>query len=273
MNMSIEELESSLKKHRGSVFKYYTTSRIGFFDDLMVRFTQAKEFEDVLECQPVFVYHESIPLLEKRAIKSLQREGKFCYTRDMIKSEIKKLRKINYEEEAKKSYTEKLEMIGILSLAKTQYNEHLWNKYAKDGFCIEFDGENNFFSNRRDDPIGTGELFEVLYSDNQVVFDVNCLLDEDKEYTQLKDFYQKKEKWKPEDEVRIIRFRNLADNELDGGKISLFRVPHEAVKTVYFSPNASNVFIEKCRNKMQMTLPRVPLYKIKDISALNIDRL
>lgn len=62
----------------------------------------------------------------------------------MVNLTVKELRKKDYVEEAKKSYNDKLEMIGILSLAKTQYNEYLWDNYAKDGFCIEFDEKTTF---------------------------------------------------------------------------------------------------------------------------------
>ncbi len=269
----MEELESNLQKHKGNIFKYYQVFRAGFFDDLMVRFTQAKEFEDILECQPEFVYHESISLLERRAKELLQRKGRICITQDMVNLTVKELRKIDYVEEAKKSYNDKLEMIGILSLAKTQYNEYLWDNYAKDGFCIEFDEKNDFFTRRRTDPPGTGELYEAFYSDKQVVFDVNRLLSEDKGYTQLKLLYQKKKKWAPEDEIRIIRLRNLSDKNIDDGKVSLFKIPQEAVKAVYFSPNASNDFIKECMNKIKKTLPRLPLYKVKDISSKNVEPL
>ena len=122
-----------------------------------------------------------------------------------------------------------------------------------------------------DDPLGTGVLFEVIYSDTSAKLNIDALLKGDRDnFLPLEVFYLKKMKWKLEDEVRIIRLRSNATITLENGTVSLFRIPNSAIKAVYFSQYASNVFIKRCLEKIRIELPHISVYKPHELSFESI---
>lgn len=254
-----------MKLYRGNVFKYYNSSRISFFDNLLIRFTQTEDFEDYEECIPEFKFSFDRNIVEKRAIESIQRTNKGI-SPEQFNALVQQLSNI-YIGTAEKTYFSFLQHLGILSLAKSPYNFHLWEKYANDGFCVEFDGSSNFFQEQEADPPGTGVLFEVIYSDTTVELNIDALLiGERNRFLPLDVFYQKKIKWKLEDEVRIIKLRSLANETHEGGRVSLFKIPSSIVKAVYFSQHASEDFVIDCTNRIRRSFSNLPLYKQQDHS-------
>ena len=111
-------------------------------------------------------------------------------------------------------------------------------------------------------------MYSVDYSDVPIEFDARMFFNSlDNDYMQLKVFYQKKDEWHLEDEVRIIRFRCLADKQLNEGRISLFKIPQAAIKAIYFSPTATDDFIKKSIPQIREKLVDTPIYKV-----INMDK-
>lgn len=181
-------------------------------------------------------------------------------------------RTFNWKDEIIKSYNNHLDIIGIFSLSKTQFNSHLWENYAEDGFCVEFDYRSDFFSRRSPDITGTGELYAVNYSNTPIVFDARKFFSsEHNDYMQLEVFYQKTTKWFLEDEVRIIRFRCLADQQSDEGRVSLFEIPKCAILSVYFSQTATSSFIKENTPVIRKNLGNIPVYRIVDVTTKRVE--
>lgn len=258
--------------YNGNVYKYYPASRVEFFNDFMVRFTQTKDLNDPDECLPEFNYFCDKEIKTQRAIATLNRNCSNCLSPSKRKRFIRNFRRtFNWRKEIEAIYRHHLDIIGIFSLAKTQFNSHLWNNYACDGFCVEFDQQSDFFHRRNADIKGTGELYSVDYSDVPIDFDARKFFNSPgNDYMQLKVFYQKKDKWSLEDEVRIIRLRCLADRQLNDRRISLFKIPQTAIKAIYFSPNADDDFIMKSIAKIREKSVNIPIYKVINIEKKEI---
>ena len=254
------------------IFKYYGPERIDFFNELMVRFTQTTDLNDPLECLPEFKYFCDKKVKTQRAIATLERNFPTGLSPSKRKRFIRNFRrKFNWREQIEVIYKHHLEIIGIFSLAKTQFNSHLWDNYACSGFCVEFDQQSDFFHRRDGDLDGTGELYSVDYSDVPIEFDARMFFNSlDNDYMQLKVFYQKTTQWVLEDEVRIIRFRCLADKQLNHDRISLFKIPETAIKAIYFSPNADDDFIMKSIAKIREKSVNIPIYKVINIEKKEI---
>lgn len=255
-----------MEKYSGNVFKYYPPCRIGFFEDLMVRFTQTKDLNDPSECLPDFRYFCDKEVRTRRALDVWNRLCPLCQSPSKRKHFVRKYRReFNWKGEIEKSYNSHLDIIGIFSLSKSPFNSHLWQNYANGGFCIEFNYQSDFFHMRQDDVPGTGELYSVIYSDEPIVFDARKIFFHDHEaYMQLEVFYQKTTEWKFEDEVRIVRLRRLGDQQKSHGRITLFKIPVCAVAAVYFSPTAKESFIEICQMVIRQNLGNIAMYKVVD---------
>ncbi len=252
-----------------NVFKYYSndTLHIKFFDIFLVRFTQPKRLNDALECTPEFVYCYDEDLIKKQAIKAAKRNKMVFKSQRDLDEFISKFA-IDYKKTTKESFFKRLDEIGIFSLGKTPFNKHLWSHYAEGGYCIEFDSDSIFFQRTWLDPWGTGELRKVHYSDIPIKLDINKLLSDNRNgCLSLDVFYTKKNEWRDEDEVRIIRLRQFATESHRNGELSLFRVPSDSIKAIYFSKDAPNQYINKCLKKIQMRLPHITCYKVVDIEA------
>jgi len=132
-----------MKLYSGNIFKYYNASRISFFDDLLVRFTQPEAFEDYQECTHEIIFSYDKDLLRQRAIDALLRKNKVV-NEENIAIFIQKMSG-QYEKTANQSYCLLKNELGVLSLGKNPFNSHLWSKYASHGFCVEFDCSSCFF--------------------------------------------------------------------------------------------------------------------------------
>jgi len=257
-----------MDKYEGPIFKYYNADRKNFFDDLMVRFTQTVDLNDPSECLPKFEYFCDEDVKTRRAIDVFERNCPGCNSIGKRERFIHDFcARFNWEEEIKKLYEKHLDIIGIFSLSVSPFNEHLWDNYARSGFCVEFDHQSDFFSMRNDDVPGTGELYRVSYSNAPILFDARKFFQQEVgNYMQLEVFYQKTEEWSPEAEVRIIRLRCLADKISNNGKVSLFQIPNDAVRAIYFSPQVHDELISEIQSKIKRTIPGVPIYKITDFA-------
>ena len=258
-----------MEVHTGPIFKYYGVERIGVFDNLMVRFTQTIDLNDPEECLPKFKFFCDKKVKIQRATEVFERNCPNCTSKRERKQLIHNFLKVfNWRKEIELSYRRHLDIIGIFSLSDSPFNAHLWERYADGGFCIEFDCDSEFFSPRSNDAPGTGELYRVTYSNTPIEFNAKQFFQNGhKEYMQLKVFYQKTEKWHEEKEIRIIRLRSLADETSNDGRVSLFKIPNEAFKSVYFAVNAKEEFIEEATVKIKQTLPNISIFKMSDIKS------
>lgn len=260
--------------YEGNVFKYYSAQRDSFFDDFFVRFSQKRVLNDNRECRPRFYFDNTYNINHTLAIQYVNEHYPHCT--DAVKNKlIPQIEKsINWPMRILKAYVRTLNKLGIFSLAKTQYNLHLWNNYAKDGFCVEFDFNSPFFHPRENDSIGLGELYPVIYSDNPIIFDAQKFVEHGhNDYLSIDVFYQKTPKWREEDEVRIIRFRCFADKQEDSDRVSLFMVPKDSIVAVYFSQYATSYFIDECVKKIYINLPETPVYHVTDIINQKLSRI
>jgi hypothetical protein len=121
--------------------------------------------------------------------------------------------------------------IGVFSLTETDNNELMWSHYAGNhtGYVVGFDTNTDFFSRRKNDPIGCGELMNVIYSDNTPVVYVDPgNLEIPKEL-----FFTKTTKWQYEREWRMIRMLSTADTTAEPS-IHLFEIPPESIVSITF---------------------------------------
>lgn len=125
------------------------------------------------------------------------------------------------------SYKEK---IGIFCLSKNPFNETLWAYYSSDnkGYCIQYDLE-KLIGKTINKEFST--VLEVEYCNGKPVVTFS---DFQKANMISKMFATKKQRWKHEEEVRLI-----FDN------IGLMKHHESAITGIYFGCDANDKFIEK----------------------------
>jgi Protein of unknown function (DUF2971) len=128
---------------------------------------------------------------------------------------------------------DQFDRFGVFSLSSDPMSPPMWAHYSSNyhGYVVGFDTSHPYFKFKKATGVG---IFEVLYETN-LHSELMDLLDKP-----VNVLARKRTEWAYEKEWRHIRERSECDQSLDGGRVSLFRVPFEAVKCVIKSERADD---------------------------------
>ncbi len=205
---------------RPILYKYLPSKRISYFEDELLRFTQAKDLNDSFELAKI-----KNPKIEvfKSTIEISDLEREFLISNFF------------------KNKTNEIESFGILSLSMRSDSTLMWSHYAEShsGFAIGFNLNHPFFDSER-------FLVEaVKYSNERVEFDKKKDFNSDIYFT-------KSFEWSYEQEFRIIApledyYRFI---EFEPYNIYLFIVPFDAIEEIIVG---SKISLEKLRKIKKFT--------------------
>lgn len=188
-------------------YKYLPISRISYFEDGLLRFTQPKQLNDSFECSPIFFSCNE--LLSK--IKGVEFNEKS--PKSLSLSEVNG----NFVlEEYFEQLKDQSNGFGILSLSKRYNSNLMWSHYAKHtGYVVGFDLNHRFFNSKK---FISGK---VKYSNDRILLDEN----ESKDI-----FFTKSKDWSYEKEFRLIA--ELKDYDKKNENMFLYKIPFETITEV-----------------------------------------
>lgn len=221
-------------------YKYLPISRLSYFEDGLLRFTQPKALNDSFECLPTF--SSCAELISKISGKTLE-ENFF---------EAKTLSEISGEY-FMNDYFDQLKFefngFGIFSLSKRYDSNLMWGHYAKHSGCaIGFNLDHSFFNS---DKFLRGK---VKYSNQRTILTDNEL-DENIFFTKSKD-------WSYEREFRLIAELKDHDEKIDKPvPIYLFKIPFETISEIIVGLNIE--YEDLIRIKKFCDEFEIPLFRCK----------
>ncbi|MEK0336811.1 MAG: DUF2971 domain-containing protein [Nitrosopumilus sp.] len=237
------------------VYKYYNPDRSEFFKKAMLQFTTPDDLNDPVDCIPAI----DIIDIDKRIQSVIDRNVNNIRGRlpqKAIDNASHQLRlQITNNKEAFLSTILDIhkrqinDRFGILSLSKKPDIELMWSHYCHDhsGIVIGLDSSSNFFKRRTDDRPDIGVLREVQYK--KIL--PTIYVDDYKVPPDL--FYTKKDIWKYEKEVRIIRELKNCDKHINNGgkEIHLWYFPKSDIRCVIFGMRCNDDTINQIINDIK----------------------
>lgn len=241
------------------LYKYLTPERIDILENLKIRFTQPKYFNDPFDSIYNIKTLVSKEMLQKdfdvervcdefivklgREIKKLLTLNKINLTLDDIliregtnKNEFRKniLRSmqgfysllISNNKELKDLFVNQVgNYVGILSLTESPDNIPMWAHYAKvhTGFVLIFRTSNSFFKGNSKIKF-QGLLNKIKYSNNRIIFDSLVELS-------MESFFYKRKSWEYEKEWRMVLPLQFASSKKDPD-IYLYDIPPSTISGV-----------------------------------------
>ncbi len=166
--------------------------------------------------------------------------------------------KINISEALKNSWNK---YFGVLSLTQTNDNIPMWSHYAQnhEGFLIEFDPQNEFFTCSQSESSIEKTIGEVKYTNHRR--EVNLMEEGDTESDIIKRiadevFYTKSILWSSEQEIRIVDKLSNHDKkiEIDDQEIFLFSFKPTAILAVYLGVNIAEKTKAEIKNLLDFEL-------------------
>jgi hypothetical protein len=244
------------------VYKYLPPERISYFLDENLRFSPPSALNDPYEGIPKLPDNFEKIILETISNTIEDEKYQHLANREAIKQKIK-VGKENPSELINvfncailKNMDKK---IGILSLSKRWDSTLMWSHYAMShqGICLGFDQQHEFFkypnviTNRSEFILG-----DVIYSQERS--NLRGIDPCESEIDNYKIIFTKSIDWKYEEEVRAIcRLKDA--NEIIEAKpfnISLFEIPHQAVKEVIVGLRVGDSTYQSAKNfAMQNSIP------------------
>lgn len=261
-------------------YKYFPPERKAFLNELLLRFTPPGLFNDPFDSLPAFSCFDE-PLIKekvekvgldiafdiafedtnesKRRRKLLALGKANAFLKKQYLSNREKLDDVFLNLHRKRVNSE----IGVLCLCENPKSVVMWWHYAHkhQGFVVGFETEDNFFSHHPNEPEDIGKLLPVKYVKERVFIDIRTI----KEGANLPDFlFKKNREWSYEQEWRIIRFLNGAD-EIRDKNVHLFKVPPSAVRVIIIGYDARPEMVDELCNsqKKNSDLSNVRFFKAK----------
>lgn len=216
--------------------------------DRLIRFSQPNSFNDPFEALPIwsldgitndiidrfFVgntpHQRSLPFDKARKFRAIKR----ALVKRMARENPDRLKRILTDGANRVASFD----TGVLSLSASFEAGPMWAHYSNnhEGLCIGFDTSHRFFEHRMDNLV-----FRVEYVRKRPVVAISKLADA----TIGDAIYEKKdERWKYEEEYRIVRGSASATccvgNDKRGYPIHLFQVPAECVTQIIVGLRATN---------------------------------
>ncbi|UNU87541.1 DUF2971 domain-containing protein [Aeromonas dhakensis] len=266
------------------IYKYLPPERKTYLIDGLLRFTPPSDLNDPYECLP------ALPIeVEQAAFNYVKREiltppkhqaGMSRIERRLADKIYKKhaqkvMKEINMDPSfiRKKFYDDakaKIDgNIGILSLSRRWDSALMWSHYATShsGLCIGFNREHDFFKQDNDKNDNGNFIFKpVIYSKQRSLVPSNRL----NKSQSISVLCTKSIDWQYEQEERAIALLSDATKtiNIEQLKLSLFRVPHDAIAEIIIGMRASNN-IEGLATDLAKKLS-IPLYRT-EISMHSFD--
>ena len=134
--------------------------------------------------------------------------------------------------------------LGILCLSSTAMNLLMWRHYTRsyEGFVVEFDATQDFFSCPPDAHLSAGTLTQVSYLDDRPTILLNETIDGSVELL----LFSKARNWEYEQESRVVRRLASANTVLPRQPFDtyLFEIPAAAITAVVFGYRMSKARFE-----------------------------
>jgi hypothetical protein len=236
-----------------TVYKYLDASRITYFEDEYLRFTQPSDLNDPYECIPLikddFVRKEILDI-DTNIYQELQRVPGFSrHDRRHLKqikpdsSQIKQSEINEYRERLLSEIREYGDTcVGIFSVSRKWNNSLMWAHYTKShkGFCIGFDRNHEFFTTHYENQNLRLPLTPVEYKTER--FTVDLALSNNSWQRAVGILTRKSIDWEYEQEERIVssfKLDHITKSNNHGLPINLFKVPHDAINEIVTGINAS----------------------------------
>lgn len=278
------------------LYKYFPQERAEFFENRLIRFTPANDFNDLMEGRGNYdwivspgeaasdVDNQFDVLLEQalgNVYDQLPANIRKKYSRDHAKQaisrqEMQTLRTSlkayigstvgSITPKAKDTiYDQMCEKLGTFCLSESCDSDTMWGYYANHlGFVVGFDSENDFFMKDRDAEGFLGKLHKVAYSPTLPKSATLATM------TAEQMFLTKLDKWMHEREWRMLDAFQFADKVIAGPPpIHLFEVPASAIREVVFGYRTTAVV----RNRMLANLADSSYHHVKKLRVdLDVDK-
>lgn len=224
-------------------YKYLPIERITYFENELLRFSQAADLNDPFECLPQKPQkddlYDTISLITK------------VLTGGNPDWENHALEKFNDEwidNFYKTAYKNINRDIGILSLSRNWKSSLMWSHYTVShrGFCIGLDENHTFFKDFLSlDKITSRYTKDVLYSEKRAKIPTSLI----EPSLTFEPLLTKSTDWFYEQEVRVIATLNSANSVITSEpyNICLFKVPHNALKEIILGVNIDRGSEKKIR--------------------------
>ena len=214
-----------------TIYKYLNPERIDVLQNLNIRITQPVYLNDPYENNLDMTKFE-ISDEDWKVVSEIE-----CRRNGIDPASVEKLQN---KEERKALMPETVLLMrslltyttGVLSLTETFDNALMWAHYCQNhqGYVIGFDSNHEFFSNSGK-RYSINNLSPVRYSKNRPVFKISTSMEEL--------FFVKSDHWSYEREWRLLKNVADADKELADREICLFKIPKEAVTSIYIGASCS----------------------------------
>ncbi|MGE0931781.1 DUF2971 domain-containing protein [Peijinzhouia sedimentorum] len=169
---------------------------------------------------------------------------------------------INISELLKKSWNKHF---GVLSLTQSHDNIPMWSHYSKnhEGFVIEFDPKNIFFTSTKKDAGLNRYLKEVEYTPERR--NINLFESGDTEFDILNRiaseiFFTKSIHWSDEREVRVVDKLSNYSKAINNQEIYLFDFEPKALIAIYYGVNISDSTKSDINSIINTSYPHVKRY-------------
>ena len=228
------------------LYKYLPLERIDVLDNLMIRASPIRAFNDPFEMRPSFVVTPVESELEEEFEKAIRQkyEGLGIDERTGLDFESFRTKALPCREswiqyfrshapaKYETKYVENLnKLCGVISLTRKRDSLLMWAHYADShqGFVIEFDSANPFFNRTRNSKAKAGRLWKMKYTAARPQITLPIASEPDNIFIRFKS-----KEWRYEQEWRIVFNFSNADkvhNDKDE-EIHLFNIPPEAIRSV-----------------------------------------
>ena len=284
------------------LYKYFSKEMSSFFDDRMVRFTPANDFNDLFEGrgqyewivspqdavpeteanldnffdQALLDVHKVLPkglkseITEEQARDLLLSLGHAERIREGLRDQVLSVVDTGTPIAKDVLYEGFCKYLGIFCLSGNPSSDTMWGYYTNnEGFAVGLDASHQFFNKDRDAENFLGKLHEVTYlKDLARHQSIATMKAEDM-------FLTKKMDWSHEAEWRMLDGLQYCDRTVPGEKpIHLFEVPADAIREVIFGYQCSQSLREAMISQIRANadLQHVRLFTVElDLRSSSIN--
>jgi hypothetical protein len=250
-----------------SLFKYLPPERKDVFETQCLRYSPPAVFNDPFEARPHFTGYAPVDAWECGCSRRFERvlhdqycamscefREQFSYSlfSEMLECQRQDIYKIFRAVDASfvpainammhETFSEKL---GVLSVSEVKDNQLMWSHYARShqGFVIEFDRTDTYFTDRKVSSDDLWQLKKVVYADRRphttvIDFDMQAIL------------LTKHCSWSYEREWKDFRPLNQASKVIDAKPfpIHLFAIPPRCIRSLIFGAKMETALKDELRS-------------------------
>jgi hypothetical protein len=263
-----------------TVYKYVAKTRLTYFENELLRFTQPGDLNDPYECRPVIedetiknlIAGAKVERLSKMSSSMSRKERRMLARRNAIKAPLlsdAELRN-NIEQWRQRFHKESEEYanehIGIFSLSRRWNSSLMWSHYSEShtGICLGFDRLHPYFTKGGVKTNQYTPLIPVTYSEKRIWVSLK-----DTSFQRSIDAVSTKSSdWAYEEEERLVSVLRLASLKQDREgalPIFLFKVPHEALTEIIVGIKSDHATTHAALSVAEKL--GIPVYKCKVSNA------